>query len=229
MEKLNIYQRIIEIKKSIDFFKKDSKSYNYEYVSGTQILTKIKAKMDEFGVVLEPHISHTEGKYFLYEKENKKPSYIIDMPMTYHWVNCDDPKDRAICEWYLFGQQDDISKAFGSALTYSERYFLLKYFGIPTDDLDPDSKGDDKKPTPKKDGKPTPSKPDAKPDKALDAEIKNIDKRVTELRAKKATDKMIGDAIIGTSFGKLNYTQIKDVKTAKEVLTALNNIKTEGK
>ena len=251
MEKLNIYQKLVEVRKTIDFFKKDQKSFNYEYVSGVQILAKIKSKMDELGVVLEPHVKHSEGKYFIYEYtttsydkfkkqnvEKKNIDYIVDMPMEYIWVNAEKPEDRIICSWSLLGQQSEVSKAFGSGLTYSERYFLLKYFGIPTDDLDPDSKGDDKKPTPKKDGKPTPSKPDAKPtpskpeakpDKALEVEMKSIDKRVTELRAEKATDKMIGDAIIGTSFGKLNYTQIKDVKTAKEVLTALNNIKTEGK
>jgi len=231
MEKLNIYQKLVEVRKTIDFFKKDQKSFNYEYVSGVQILAKIKSKMDELGIVLEPHVKHSEGKYFIFEyttesygKEKKNIDYIVDVPMDYVWVNADNPSDRVICNWGLYGQQSDISKAFGSGLTYSERYFLLKYFGIPTDDLDPDSKGDDKKPAPKKDGKPTPSKPETKPDKALDAEIKNIDKKVTELREKKVTDKVIGDTIKETSFGKLNFTQIKDVKVAKEVLSALTGV-----
>ena len=30
-------------------------------------------------------------------------------------------------------------KGVGSALTYAERYFFLKYFNVPTDDDDPDS------------------------------------------------------------------------------------------
>ena len=40
--------------------------------------------------------------------------------------------------YFFTGIQDDSSKALGSALTYSERYFLLKFFNIPTDDDDPD-------------------------------------------------------------------------------------------
>jgi len=237
MEKLNIYQKLVEVRKTIDFFKKDQKSFNYEYVSGVQILAKIKSKMDELGVVLEPHVKHSEGKYFIYEYtttsydkfkkqnvEKKNIDYIVDMPMEYIWVNAEKPEDRIICSWSLLGQQSEVSKAFGSGLTYSERYFLLKYFGIPTDDIDPDNKGNDKKPTPDKGSKPAPSKPDAKPDKALDTEIKNIDKKVTELREKKVTDKVIGDTIKETSFGKLNFTQIKDVKVAKEVLTALTGV-----
>ena len=42
-------------------------------------------------------------------------------------------------------QQNDISKAFGSALTYSERYLLLKSLGAPTDEDDPDKTTEDKK------------------------------------------------------------------------------------
>ena len=50
---------------------------------------------------------------------------------------------RVSFEYY--GQQNDISKAFGSALTYSERYLLLKSLGAPTDEDDPDKHTDDKK------------------------------------------------------------------------------------
>ena len=40
--------------------------------------------------------------------------------------------------WVLVGQQADASQAFGSALTYSMRYFILKYFDVATPDDDPD-------------------------------------------------------------------------------------------
>ena len=33
-----------------------------------------------------------------------------------------------------------ISKAHGTALTYAERYFLMKFFNIPTDEDDADAK-----------------------------------------------------------------------------------------
>ena len=45
------------------------------------------------------------------------------------------------------GQQtDDISKAVGTAMTYNERYFLLKFLGLPTDEDDADAKGANIKP-----------------------------------------------------------------------------------
>src|SRR5699024_10548801 len=42
--------------------------------------------------------------------------------------------------WKVYGQQEDNSKAYGSALTYSEMYFFLKFFNAPTDDDDPDTR-----------------------------------------------------------------------------------------
>lgn len=59
--------------------------------------------------------------------------------MTWSWVNNDNPEERIDVEWALVGQQGDASQAFGSGLTYSNRYFLLKFFNIATPDADPDA------------------------------------------------------------------------------------------
>lgn len=141
VSELNIYQKLIEIRKSIDVFTKDSKSYSYSYVSGSQVLKRIKDKMDSLGVILETHVTSHNHSTFDYESKGKqKTDFIVWGNMKMVWINADKPTDRAEVDWQLFGQQDDISKAFGSGLTYSERYFLLKYFGIPTDEDDPDAK-----------------------------------------------------------------------------------------
>ena len=54
----------------------------------------------------------------------------------------------------LFGAngQNDWEKGLGSALTYAERYFLLKFFHIATDedDIDNPNRKPEQKPTPKK-------------------------------------------------------------------------------
>ena len=60
--------------------------------------------------------------------------------MSYKWINADNPEEELTVPWQLYGAQDDISKAFGSGLTYSERYFILKFFQAPTDADDPDSR-----------------------------------------------------------------------------------------
>lgn len=138
---MNIYQKIVEIRKSIDGFQKDGKGHNYKYVTGSQVLCKIKTKMDELGVVLEQHLLNQEHHTHTYKtKYNEITDFVVTGEMKMVWVNADDPIDRAEVSWQMAGQQDDISKAIGSGLTYAERYFVLKYFGIPTDEDDPDAK-----------------------------------------------------------------------------------------
>jgi hypothetical protein len=57
-----------------------------------------------------------------------------------------DAKSKETIEvpWLLYGEQEgDIAKAFGSGLTYAERYFIMKFFNQPTDYLDPDAGKED--------------------------------------------------------------------------------------
>ncbi|MBB6285238.1 ERF family protein [Geobacillus subterraneus] len=144
---LNIYQKLVEIRKTVDVFVKDSQGYGYRYVSGTQVLKKIREKMDELGVLLVPIVlnqNHSMFNYTVYDRENKrerpKTDFVVTGDMKYVWINADDPSDRIEIPWQYMGQQDDISKAFGSALTYTERYFLMKFFSVPTDEDDPDAR-----------------------------------------------------------------------------------------
>ena len=106
---MNIYEKLVEIKKDIKGFNKDTKSFGYEYVT---------------------------------KKGEKKLDFIVTMKMNYTWVNAEDPNDKIVVPWVCMGQQtDDISKAVGTAMTYNERYFLLKFLGLPTDEDDADAKG----------------------------------------------------------------------------------------
>jgi len=57
--------------------------------------------------------------------------------MTFTWIDCETGEKDV----NLFGAngQNDWEKGLGSALTYAERYFLLKYFHIATDEDDVDN------------------------------------------------------------------------------------------
>ena len=142
-DKLNIQQKLVEVRKSIHGFNKDTKGFGFEYVSGSQILRAIKGKMDELGVLLIPKVDydtlHWEKHEYTTKKGEKKLDFIITMKMKYTWVNAEDPEDKIEIDWVCIGQQtDDIAKAVGTAMTYNERYFLLKFLGLPTDEDDAD-------------------------------------------------------------------------------------------
>ena len=139
---MNLYQKIVEIRKEAKGFTKDAKSYNYKYVTGNQILEKIRDKMNELNLLLIPSTKLGEHHTHEYITSKGKDAldFVVSGEMSYTWIDGDKPEDRLTMEWAYYGQQDDISKAYGSALTYSERYFLLKCLGLPTDEDDPDGK-----------------------------------------------------------------------------------------
>ena len=43
---MNLHEKLVEVRKSIDSFIKDTDGYGYKYVSGSQILEKIKKKIN---------------------------------------------------------------------------------------------------------------------------------------------------------------------------------------
>ena len=61
-EKLNLFQKIADVKANIDGFTKDTKGYQYTYVSGSQVLHKIRAKMEEHNLLFMPSINSAEYK-----------------------------------------------------------------------------------------------------------------------------------------------------------------------
>lgn len=139
---MNLYQKIVEVRKIAEGFSKDGASYNYKYVTGNQVLAKIKDKMNELNLLLFPSTKTGEHHTHAYKTAKGKDvlDFVVKGEMSYTWINGDEPSEREVISWSYYGQQDDISKAFGSALTYSERYFLLKCLGLPTDEDDPDAK-----------------------------------------------------------------------------------------
>lgn len=139
---LNLYQKIVQVRQVAEGFSKDKSSYGYSYVSGNQVLSKIKDKMNELNLLLLPSTKVGEHHTHAYKTNKGKDAldFIVKGEMSYTWINGDNPEERETVTWAYYGQQDEISKAYGSGLTYSERYYLLKSLGLPTDEDDPDAK-----------------------------------------------------------------------------------------
>lgn len=150
MEQLNIYQKLAKIRKQVEFMKRDKKAYGYNYTKEESILAKITVFMEKYNLSLIPGIvpGTTVVSPHLYKKTKTTPKgdiyeenvneVLVSADTTWTWVNNDDPSDTIVVPWAMVGQQSDASQSFGSGLTYSSRYFLLKYFNISTSDDDPD-------------------------------------------------------------------------------------------
>ena len=56
MSDLNIYQKLAKIRKQVEIMKKDARAYGYNYVKEEDILAKVTAFMEEYGLALTPAI-----------------------------------------------------------------------------------------------------------------------------------------------------------------------------
>lgn len=150
MSDLNIYQKLAKIRKQVEIIKKDTRAYGYNYVKEEDILAKVTAFMEEYGLALTPAIvpgTMVVNPYTYKKTKSTKQGAIYEenvnenlvyADMTYTWTNIDNPEETIVVPWVMVGQQADASQAFGSGLTYTNRYFLLKYFNVSTSDDDPD-------------------------------------------------------------------------------------------
>lgn len=148
-EKLNLYQKLALIQSEVKGLGKDKDGQNYKYVTGAKVLDAIKPIMIKHGILLKQEIVSIENERQQYQtslyqdKETKiwsgkpKVEILSKVMMKFTWINVETgEKDEN-----SFGAngQNDWDKGVGSALTYGERYFLLKYFHINTDEDDIDN------------------------------------------------------------------------------------------
>ena len=135
---MNIYQKLHKIQTQVMGLGKDSKSFGYQYVSGSKVLDAIKPLMNELQLLLKQEVLSIENVRQDYNTKNGAKTEILSkVMMRFTWVDCETgEKDEN-----LFGAngQNDFEKGLGSALTYAERYFLLKFFHINTDEDDIDN------------------------------------------------------------------------------------------
>lgn len=140
---MNLYQKLHKIQSQILGLGKDKASNSYKYVTGSKVLEHIKPLMNELGLILKQEVLTIDNERQDYlvavntPNQKTKSEILTKVMMRFTWIDTESgEKDEN-----LFGAngQNDWEKGLGSALTYAERYFLLKYFHIATDEDDIDN------------------------------------------------------------------------------------------
>lgn len=143
MENIGLYKKLHKIQESVSGLSKDKSANSYKYVTGDKVLKHIKPLMNELGILLKQEvlsIDNVRQDYIIgakTERERMKSEIHSTVMMRFTWIDVETgQKDEN-----TFGAngQNDWDKGVGSALTYAERYFLLKFFHIPTDEDDIDN------------------------------------------------------------------------------------------
>lgn len=229
---MNLMQKIEKVRASVGGVLKQTKSgYGYNYTPEEEILLKINKEMGKQHLSLFPSIvpqtmtvtpySYKKTKY---DKANKKyyeetcNEVLIQADMVFTWVDNDNPEDKLDVPFALVGQQSDASQCFGSGLTYTNRYFLLKFFNIATTNDDPD----DLKAKKAREAAESEARALKEVVNQIDTLIKN---KITDSNKTEVSDicaKVI-DKTDKNGKPVVNYKAINDMDRAIALLEALNN------
>ena len=136
--KIKLYKKLLEIQKTITSLTKDSNGHNFEYTSGSKVLNAIKPIMNDQGLILKQEMENVENQLMEYKtKYGTKTEMFCSIKFKFTWI--DTETGETDINYFYSNGMNDFDKGVGSAATYAERYFLLKYFHIPTDKDDNDA------------------------------------------------------------------------------------------
>ena len=136
--KRNLYQKLHYIQETVLGVGKDKKAFNYSYTTGDKILKEIKPLMNSLGLILVPNVVDTEmirQDYSSPKGQKSENTFLLKMVFT--WIDVESGEKLDVP--FSAAGQNDWDKGLGSALTFGERYFFLKFFHISTDADDIDN------------------------------------------------------------------------------------------
>jgi len=134
-----LYKKLLLIQNSVENLVKNKKSFNFSYVDGNSVLSHIRPLMNHTGLLLKQEVLSIENERYDYKttKGIEKTEVLSKLQMRFTWIDTETgEKDENL---FAANGMNDFDKGVGSAMTYGERYFLLKFFHIPTDVDDVDA------------------------------------------------------------------------------------------
>ena len=130
-----IYEKLLTIQTAVNELKKDKKTDDYSYVSSELVLDTIRPMLNNLHLLLLPTVTsrgvHTDTT------KSGTARYLTEVDITWTWVDVDSGETLAQ-PFYAQGVDLAGEKGVGKAITYGEKYYLLKVFHIATPKDDPD-------------------------------------------------------------------------------------------
>lgn len=151
---LNIYQRLLKITEELKTVEKNlnvpvSSKNSYKAVSERDVLDAVKPLEAKYGVysyaydrkIIENGELVSNKKDFQTGEIKEQKQLYMRLEVTYRFVNVDNPQEYIEIKTYGDGI-DTGDKATGKAMTYADKYALLKAYKISTGE-DPDQEPSD--------------------------------------------------------------------------------------
>ena len=141
---VNLLRKLVEVRKAVPYLQKSQNGHQYTYVGSSNVLAAVRDKLDEMGLVLFPKIISREVTQTVASNKDKygntknSITYFTELFFEFTWFDSESGESY-IVPFYAQGIDTNNEKGVGKAMTYAEKYFLLKSFNIPTDNDDPDA------------------------------------------------------------------------------------------
>lgn len=195
----NIYQKINEVMKNIEYLTKDDKvefgTTKYKAISEEKVTTAVRDQLVKQGIVIIPVEQESTNKELI--RTEKSVNMLTSVHVKYRIQNIDDVNDFIEVESNGTGV-DTQDKGVGKAMTYAYKYMLLRIFAIPTGE-DPD--------------KISSVETDNKIQKEIEAEQERVISKSKEESLDKAIEnRKISDETVLKILEKYGYTSTKEIK-----------------
>lgn len=132
---MNIYQKINEVRKKVEYVKKEKAVESYKAVTHDQITALTRDHFVELGIVIVPNVIRSAVKETGTTTSKGTPFVRLEVTYRFDVVNADEPTDRfsADIEAHAIDHGD---KAPGKALSYAKKALTLKLLEIESGDDD---------------------------------------------------------------------------------------------
>lgn len=134
---MNLFQRINEVRKSVDYVQKDKSvsagaGASYKAVTHDMVTAITRDHMVTHGIVCYPSLVASEFHLPLVGTDGQTAKQrLYEATYDFHFVNADEPKDEIVIRIQAHAM-DNADKAPGKALSYAKKYAVLKLFEIET-------------------------------------------------------------------------------------------------
>lgn len=128
---LNLYQKINEIRKKVDYLQKDKSVSTgggaYKAISHDKVTAILREHLIAFGIVCIPNLVKSQA----HDRVGDAKQFRYDATYSFDFVNIDAPEEKVqiVIESHAM---DNADKAPGKAISYAKKYAVLKLFEIET-------------------------------------------------------------------------------------------------
>ncbi|MEW8481871.1 MAG: ERF family protein [Candidatus Thiodiazotropha endolucinida] len=139
---LNVYQRVNEVRKEVEYIKKDAIVQGYSAVTHDMVTARLRDSLIKHGLLVVPSVLSSE--VIQTQTANGKPKIRYQAKYEMAVINIANPSDCMvmIIESHADDQGD---KAPGKGISYAKKYALLKLFDLETGDNDESRVEDDRR------------------------------------------------------------------------------------